>query len=505
MPSTPSTKSLFRRVLGRIFSRRTLSALAFTVAVLATAVVGYYAIEKMCGRALWRSYEATAQQRGVKLALTDYVPAPIPDAQNFAAIPIFDEVFRAAREQRTVPNPFAIAGAEPPRQTPDPIYPLKGKTLDLAAWQQSFLKTKVLAAATEDPARDVLKALEIYGPALQQLHEAGQRPASRFPVRWEDGVSTALPHLGVIQSACRLYGLRLGAHLAIGDSPAAYEDFRDGLRLYTALQNEPSLISGLVRISLLTILENAVWDGLMKRQWQDAELRRIAEDLEPLRLFADYRLAMGSERGFNNLIHQQIRELSGEKTREMSAMINALSSTDNPRPQWVAGLLPWYPRGWIYRSQERANRYFDEMLERVSPEPPRVFPERATEFRPVMAKGTFERLRYFFFNLLAPALDDMEQTYARSQTWLDQTRLGCALERYRLAQGHFPASLDALAPAYMASLPRDVVNGEPLHYRVEPDGGYVVYSVAYDLKDDGGKIDPKVGAKKQADWVWSMR
>lgn len=51
---------------------------------------------------------------------------------------------------------------------------------------------------------------------------------------------------------------------------------------------------------------------------------------------------------------------------------------------------------------------------------------------------------------------------------------------------------------------RDVMNGEPLHYRVEPDGGYVVYSVAYDLKDDGGKIDPKVNAKKQLDWVWSI-
>jgi hypothetical protein len=224
-----------------------------------------------------------------------------------------------------------------------------------------------------------------------------------------------------------------------------------------------------------------------------------------LRLFADYQLAMGSERGFNNLVHQQMREMSGEKMREMSAMMSGLSTSDNPRSQWVEGILPWYPRGWIYRSQERANRYFDEMLERVSPEPPRVFPERAIEFRPVMAKGTFERMRHFLFYLLAPALDDMEQTYARSQTWLDQTRLGCALERHRLAEGHFPASLDALVPTYIAALPRDAVNGEPLHYRVEPGGGYVVYSVAYNLKDDGGKIDPKVNAKKQADWVWSMR
>ena len=36
------------------------------------------------------------------------------------------------------------------------------------------------------------------------------------------------------------------------------------------------------------------------------------------------------------------------------------------------------------------------------------------------------------------------------------------------------------------------------------DGGYVIYSVATNLQDDGGKSDPKAPAKLQADWVWSV-
>jgi hypothetical protein len=51
-------------------------------------------------------------------------------------------------------------------------------------------------------------------------------------------------------------------HYRLGE---AYEDFRGGLRLYTGIVNEPTLLSGLVRISVLAIVENAVWGGLARR------------------------------------------------------------------------------------------------------------------------------------------------------------------------------------------------------------------------------------------------
>ncbi len=44
-------------------------------------------------------------------------------------------------------------------------------------------------------------------------------------------------------------------------------------------------------------------------------------------------------------------------------------------------------------------------------------------------------------------------------------RMAIALERYRLAHGEFPESLDALAPQFMEKIPHDIINGQPLHYR----------------------------------------
>ena len=94
---------------------------------------------------------------------------------------------------------------------------------------------------------------------------------------------------------------------------------------------------------------------------------------------------------------------------------------------------------------------------------------------------------------------------ALAQSSVDLARVACALERYRLANGQFPDTLDALAPKFIAKLPHDVINGQPLKYRRTDDGQFVLYSVGWNETDDGGTVgltkngdlDPNKG-----DWVW---
>ena len=96
---------------------------------------------------------------------------------------------------------------------------------------------------------------------------------------------------------------------------------------------------------------------------------------------------------------------------------------------------------------------------------------------------------------------------------VDLARVAIALERYRLAHGEFPDSLDALAPQFIAKVPHDVIGGQPLKYRRTSDGQFVLYSVGWNETDDGGVVvsrksrDPRdeVGNSpdiSQGDWVW---
>ena len=88
---------------------------------------------------------------------------------------------------------------------------------------------------------------------------------------------------------------------------------------------------------------------------------------------------------------------------------------------------------------------------------------------------------------------------------VDLARVACALERYRLANGQFPETLEALAPKFIEKLPHDIINGQPLKYRRTDDGQFVLYSVGWNETDDGGKVGIDEAGNPdmdKGDWVW---
>jgi hypothetical protein len=96
----------------------------------------------------------------------------------------------------------------------------------------------------------------------------------------------------------------------------------------------------------------------------------------------------------------------------------------------------------------------------------------------------------------------------RMQTLINEGEVACALERYRLARGEYPETLDALAPGFIQQLPRDVVNGEPLKYRRADNGKFLLYSVGWNETDEGGKdaSDPShPKSLTNGDWTWLSR
>ena len=88
--------------------------------------------------------------------------------------------------------------------------------------------------------------------------------------------------------------------------------------------------------------------------------------------------------------------------------------------------------------------------------------------------------------ILLPSLHKIPMRAAAAQTAMDEAAIACALERYRLANGQFPETLEALVPQFISQLPNDVISGEPYKYHRTNDGQFVLYSVGWNEKDDGG-------------------
>ena len=108
--------------------------------------------------------------------------------------------------------------------------------------------------------------------------------------------------------------------------------------------------------------------------------------------------------------------------------------------------------------------------------------------------------------MMLPALTNTVKKYTYAQSSVDLARVACALERYRLAHGEFPESLDALSPLFLEKVPHDIISGQPLHYRRTSEGKFLLYSVGWNETDDGGTVvlnkTGRLVDTAQGDWVW---
>jgi len=167
------------------------------------------------------------------------------------------------------------------------------------------------------------------------------------------------------------------------------------------------------------------------------------------------------------------------------------------------------PSGWFYQNMLTISlMHQDFTLAAVDAKARLVFPEVSEKLDATLA--TMPTRPYTIFaKLLMPAMGRAVTKSARMQSFVDEARVACALERQRLANGKLPDTLDALTPQFMEKIPADVIDGKPLHYRSKPDGGYVIYSVGWNKTDDGGEVVWTKGKEPSADvtkgdWVWQM-
>jgi hypothetical protein len=379
----------------------------------------------------------------------------------------------------------------------------KGTLADLEACREFYRGNTNYPqpAKSGTAAGDILVALGKFDADLNELHEAAAtRPYSRFPTTYDLEPSSALlrPQLSPRKRLSILVNLRTIAELEAGQTQDALADLQLGFRLSDSIRGEPILIDHLVRIATLTITLQGVREGLARHVWSQAQLSDIENQLASLNLLAEYKLAMRGERACSTGILDYTRR---QGFRFRAELIN--EGLDGHKA------LSLMPGGWFYQNMLTISEILQEFnIPIVDEKTHRVFPDIADKSDAAVGKLLQRSGPYnHFARILMPALGAASRKSARMQTSVDAARVACALERYRLANGSLPETLDALAPRFIETIPTDLIDGKPLRYRLKPDGGYVLYSVGWNKTDDGGEIgwtkskDPVVDITT-GDWVW---
>lgn len=489
------------------------------LAVLVTLAAVLVTEENWRGRHAWETYKRTAEARGERFEWAAFAPTNVPDEQNFFCAAIVAEALKAERQANT--DGLAQRETNPANRMNFNIYRgdsenwptnggnwQKGKLTDLKQWQDYFRNYSAssagktngfpIAAQLQSPAADVLLALSGYNPVLEELRQASLRPQAWMPWNYDNGfedVGTLMPWLAQEKRCAQFLQLRSLAELQDNQSAAALEDVKLLLRLTDASRNQPFLISHLVRIAMQAIALQPIYEGLAQHRWDDAQLADLEAALAAKDYLADFHFSMRGERTCAVSAIEVMR-----RTREMTS-----SSGDGS--EMVTNSLRLSPSAFFYQNQLAFCQLYDQFVLPLANLTNRTVSVAA--YRTGEAEMKEQAKHWSFYKILArmtfPAVGKSVMKFALIQSQVDLARVACALERYRLAHGSYPETLDALAPQFIATLPHDLINGQPLHYRRTDDGKFVLYSVGWNETDDGGKV---VFAKsgrvdtEQGDWVW---
>jgi hypothetical protein len=502
----------------QLIRRLKLRRCLFGVACLVTLVALFYVEEDLRGKWAWEKFKHEWEAKGEHFDVASLAPAPVPDDQNFAMAPVVASTYSQMLDRnghQIRPRDTSIVNrlempidARVPGglQAPATGSWQAGVRTDLPAWQayyrQTAARTNVFPVAPhpQAPAADVLLALSKYDSTIEELRQAGRRPYSRFPLEYDADCPAAmlLPHLANFKDCAKVLQLRACAELQLGQTEKALDDVSLSLRMVEALRTEPILISHLVRIAVVNITLQPVWEGLADHRWSDKQLRALDQELGKLDLLADYRLAMRGEQAFSAGTTDYLR-----RTRAL----DGISGGSDNSPD-VAGISRLIPSGWFYQNQLCCERFMVKWYVPLADQEQRIIsPTSARRADAALASEISHRNPFNVIEgMFIPALSGAVRKFALGQANVDLARVACALERYRIAHGSYPESLALLAPQWMETIPHDVINGRPLHYERTPDGRFLLYSVGWNETDDGGKVAlGKNGLDiQQGDWVWQV-
>jgi len=326
-------------------------------------------------------------------------------------------------------------------------------------------------------------------PALAKAREALMLPKFRYSVDFAYGPDAQMPHLSHLKEIARIAALKAALDAENGLSDRWPEEVDLQLRLATTLDDEPTLISHLVRLAMIRLAVrtterslNRVTPNVQLCQKLQAAFTRAGEtNLLPLALVGERAMCIPVFR----LSWAEIQSVSKDGELE-----------GQPRkPQRYSGKpMPFL---WFTGFFERDLDLFLQTMEKSVSLAALPFPASLTLTNYLEAASrAAQKNACILSGMLLPSLSRIVVREAATEAAIRLAATALTVERFRADRGRLPDNLSELTPQFLDALPPDPFDGAPLRYR-RLTNGYVIYSIDADGHDDGGREPP--APKKSTD------
>ena len=474
---------------------------------IATLIVLFYVEEDWRGARAWAATKTKWEAQGELFDINRFIPSPIPDDQNLAAIPLFDQT-----PVNGVMTPVALQKAlrsnQPEIQLPSTGGWQSGKLPDLQKIRSSLATNynQVFHSAPPNKAIDQLEALYPFMADLRAASAA--RPYCQFKIDQSNPLPAAWPFELLTRQILLSKILTLHAVLALDEHQPdlAMEDIKVNFKLISGMKHNPMVVTGLIGIGMTGITLTVVYDGLAWHAWNDTQLADLENALDALDFLENYQQCMRGE-----VISEVVPNMEYFKSHQSDVTLT-LDFWFRPGANRYSTYSTW-PNGWLDLNLSRIVDRDLSSIKGTNPKEHRVFPDYADKLENDALRLRAHWYGYLPWNILftasAPEILKNVSAFAQIQVWIDQARVVCALERYRLTHGAYPATLDELVPSYITEPPHDIIDGQPYRYQVRPDNTFLLYSIGWNQIDDKGKTvykkdQPAMLDFRQGDWVWPV-
>jgi hypothetical protein len=324
------------------------------------------------------------------------------------------------------------------------------------------------------------------------IHTALQATRFRYPIGVTNGIANLrINHLAAFKNASTTLSF-WAAHSAVlklpDESAAALVD---GIRFARTLDDEPILISWLVRAACLSITAVAAEDALTLTPFPDDRLAELQSAFLDADRSETLSRALITERAFGIEVLQSSPSEYVRLTQFPTKLPGTPGTANAERIIATLAQSAYQLSGAHGADTEYYLKTLRELIElsRLSG-PARMNALLELENRFDVESNRWNRHRS---RATAEALFECTRKDQRTATILRSASVACAIERFRNAhQGQLPTSLTDLIPAYLPSIPPDPATGQPLRFRpLNP--GYVVYGLGLDGEDNQGNSDRKLG------------
>jgi len=324
--------------------------------------------------------------------------------------------------------------------------------------------------------------VELNRAAIQTARQGLLRPKSRYPIDLSPGFAALLPHLSYLKKLAQTISYE-GVLAAGSNQPEeAIQSIGTVLQLSKTLENEPLLISALVRMSMDKMAELTLEHCLNAGQLNKENLAALDQALQGWEGTNKLFQAMIGERAaaiplFQMNFAQFSSFIKAEDTdiRNVHGGPGAISVTLLMR---ASGLFDRDLRYYLMLMETNIN------LSKISPPDNLVITNVWNDAMLEM------KSRYLFMSaMLLPGLNIAYLRNAEAVANVRVSRVAVAIKKFRLLQNRLPLDLDELNGLISVELRIDPFNGQSLRYK-QLKKGYIVYSVGRDGEDNGGHERP---------------